>query len=153
MSKFKKLWICQKNFFKSNFFMQMFNVSVLCMQSIKLFHQNLWYQLISPCMHYVSTNQTPIKKQSVRNWLFKLKHLSICHILFFSHQISSCKCSMCLHCVCTVSDCFSKTCMYELISLCMHSLSTDKISGTSWFPSICTLYASKKSFIKNYKGQ
>ena len=41
----------------SNFFTQMFNVSVLCMQSIRLFQQKLWYKLISPHMHYLCINQ------------------------------------------------------------------------------------------------
>ena len=37
-------------------FMQIFNVSILCKQSIRLFQQKQWYELISPyalstCMH------------------------------------------------------------------------------------------------------
>ena len=44
--KFTKLSFCQKiykkKFLTSNFFMQMFNVSILRKQSIRLFHQKLW---------------------------------------------------------------------------------------------------------------
>ena len=35
--------------------------SILCMQSIRLFQQKLWYKSISPHMHYRSTKQTPLK--------------------------------------------------------------------------------------------
>ena len=48
---FTKLLFCQKHFLASNFFMQMFNESVLCRQSIKLFWHKLWYKLNSPHMH------------------------------------------------------------------------------------------------------
>ena len=37
--------------------MQMFNVSVLCKQSIILFQQKLWYKLISLHMHYLFINK------------------------------------------------------------------------------------------------
>ena len=52
----------------SNVFMQMFNVSTLCMQSIRWLQSKLWYKLISPCMYYLSTNKTLIKKQC-KKWL------------------------------------------------------------------------------------
>ena len=38
----------------------------------------------------------------------KFKTLSFCQKIFLWHQTSSCKCSMCLHCVRKVSDGFSK---------------------------------------------
>ena len=41
------------NILASNFFTQMFNVSILCKHSIRLFQQMLWYKLISPHMHYL----------------------------------------------------------------------------------------------------
>ena len=47
--------------------LQMFNVSTLCMQSIRWLQKKLWYKLISPCMHYLSTNKSLIKKQKVEN--------------------------------------------------------------------------------------
>ena len=54
MAHFTKLLFCQKNFFlSSNFFMQMFNESILCRQSIELFWHKLWYKLNSPRMHYL----------------------------------------------------------------------------------------------------
>ena len=57
MANFKKLLFCQKAFFfASNFFMQMFNESILCRQSIELFWHKLWYKLNSPYMHYVYTS-------------------------------------------------------------------------------------------------
>ena len=37
------------------------------MQSIRLFQQKLWYKSISPHMHYLSTKQTPLKKQKSKN--------------------------------------------------------------------------------------
>ena len=52
MAKFTKLSFCQK----LNVFTQMFNVSLLCKQSIRLFQQKLWYKLISPQMHYLCIN-------------------------------------------------------------------------------------------------
>ena len=52
----------------SNFFMQMFNVCTLCMQSIRWLQQKLWHKLISPSMYYLSTNKTLIKKQC-KKWL------------------------------------------------------------------------------------
>ena len=44
---------------------------------------------------------------------------------------SSCKCSMCLHCVCEVSDGFSKS------------------SGKSWFPCAYTIWALTKPLLKS----
>ena len=44
-----------KNIFSElNSFMHMFNVSTLYKKSIKLFHQQLWKELIGPCMAYDS---------------------------------------------------------------------------------------------------
>ena len=57
MAHFKKLLFCQKNIFlASNFFMQMFNESISCRQSIELFRHKLWYKLNSPHMHYLYTS-------------------------------------------------------------------------------------------------
>ena len=53
----QKAVILSKNIFlASNFFMQMFNESILCRQSIKLFRHKLWYKLNSPHMHYLYTS-------------------------------------------------------------------------------------------------
>ena len=51
MAHFKKLlfYFVKKNFLASNFFMQMFNESILCRQNIELFRNKLWYKLNSPC--------------------------------------------------------------------------------------------------------
>ena len=46
----------KKHFLASNFFMQMFNESILCKQSIELFRHKLWYKLNSPHMHYLYTS-------------------------------------------------------------------------------------------------
>ena len=57
MANFTKLLFCQKTFFlASNFFMQMFNESILCRQTIELFRHKLWYKLNSPHMHYLYTS-------------------------------------------------------------------------------------------------
>ena len=45
------------NFLTPNFFMQMFNVSLMCRQSTRLFHQKLWYELIGMHMHYLCINK------------------------------------------------------------------------------------------------
>ena len=59
MANFKKLLFCQKNFFlASNFFMPMFNESILRRQSIELFWHTLWCKLNSPHMHYLYTSYT-----------------------------------------------------------------------------------------------
>ena len=96
---------------------------------IKILHANVEcvftvyakYQLASvkplvkaniPCMHYMGTNKTLIKKQSVKNGY--VQKAVILSKVFLWQQTSSCKCSMCLHCVCC---------------------------GTSLFPRVCTIYA------------
>ena len=54
---FQKAVILSKNIFlASNFFMQMFNESILCRQSNELFRHKLWYKLNSPHMHYLYTS-------------------------------------------------------------------------------------------------
>ena len=47
-------------FFASNFFMQMFNESIVCRQNIELFRHKLWYKLNSPHMHYLYTCHTKL---------------------------------------------------------------------------------------------
>ena len=47
-------------------------------------------------MHYVSTNKTLMKKQSVKK-MAKFKMLSFCQKVFLWHQTSLYKCSMCPH--------------------------------------------------------
>ena len=49
---FQKAVILSKTFLASNFFMQMFNESILCRQSNELFRHKLWFKLNSPHMHY-----------------------------------------------------------------------------------------------------
>ena len=54
---YQKAVILSKNIFlASNSFMQMFNASILCRQSIELFRHKLWYKLNSPHMHYLYTS-------------------------------------------------------------------------------------------------
>ena len=54
---FQKAVILSKNILlTSNFFMQMFNESILCRQSIKLFWHKLCYKLNSPHMYYLYTS-------------------------------------------------------------------------------------------------
>ena len=58
---FQKAVILSKNIFlASNFFMQMFNESILCRQSIEYFRHKLWYKLNSPHMHYLYTCHTKL---------------------------------------------------------------------------------------------
>ena len=49
----KAVILSKKNILALNFFMQMFNESMLCRQSIKLFRHKLWYKSNSPHMHYL----------------------------------------------------------------------------------------------------
>ena len=44
----KAVILSKINFLASNFFMQMFYVSILCRQNIRLFQQKLCYKLIGP---------------------------------------------------------------------------------------------------------
>ena len=48
-------YFVKKKFGASNFFMQMFNESILCRQSIVLFRHKLWYKVKAPHMHYLYT--------------------------------------------------------------------------------------------------
>ena len=58
MAKFTKLSFCQNvNILASNLFTQMFSMSILCKQSIRLFQQKLWYKLISLHMRYLCINK------------------------------------------------------------------------------------------------
>ena len=66
-----------------------------------------WYKLISPCLHYLSTNKTLIKKQSVKKWLsskrchfvkkysygIKLLHANVqcVYIVYAKYQMASVK--------------------------------------------------------------
>ena len=59
------------------------------------------------------------------------KWLSLKHCSFVKKCFSSCKCSMCLHCVCKVSDGFSQS------------------SGTSWFPRACTIWVLTKLLLRS----
>ena len=57
MANFAKLLFCQQILFlASNFFMGLFNESILCRQSIELFRHKLWYKLNSLHMHYLYTS-------------------------------------------------------------------------------------------------
>ena len=74
-----------------------------------------------PCTCTIWALTKPLLKSSVK--MAKFKMLSFCQKVFLWHQTSSCKCSMCLHCVYKVSGCFTLSC------------------GLSWIPHICTTYA------------
>ena len=104
-------------FMASNFFMQMLNVSTLCMQSISKSSGTSWFP--HACTIWALTK--PLLKSCVK--IAKFKTLSFCQKVILWHQTSSCKCPMCLHCVYKISGCFSKSC------------------ATSLIPHICTTYA------------
>ena len=58
---FQTAVILSKNIFlASNFFVQMFNESILCTQSIELFRHKLWYKMNSPHMHCLYTCHTKL---------------------------------------------------------------------------------------------
>ena len=53
----KAVILSEINVLAPNFFMQIFNVSILCRQSFRLFQPKLWYKLIGPHMHYLFINK------------------------------------------------------------------------------------------------
>ena len=73
----------------------------------------------------------PLLRSKVLKIMAKFKMLSFCQKVFLWHQTFSCKCSMCLHCVCKVSDGFSKS------------------SGKSLFPRACSIWALTKPLLKS----
>ena len=131
MAKFTKLSFCQKLIF--------WHKTSSCKCSI--------------CLYYVGKVSDSFSKSSDTSWfphactiwtltkallrskvlkkMAKFKMLSFCQNVLLWHQTSSCKCSMCLHCVRKVSDGFSKRC------------------GTSWFPRACTVWALTKPLLKS----
>ena len=78
-------------FFAWHLFMHMLNISIIYMQSIRKLQLKIWYNFTSLCMHYLSKSKT-----SKQEKMAKFANLSFCHKIFFWHQTSSCKCSMCL---------------------------------------------------------
>ena len=60
MAHSKSCYFVKKHFLASNFFIQMFNESILCRQSIELFRHKLWYKLNSSHMHYLYTCHTKL---------------------------------------------------------------------------------------------
>ena len=61
--------------------------------------------MISPWRHPLC-----IYKSLIGEKLSKFSQLSYCQKLFFLSQTPSCICSMCLHCICKVSNCYIKSC-------------------------------------------
>ena len=97
------------HFFKKksepNSFMHMFNVSTLYRQSIKLLHQKLWWELISPWRHHLCIYKSPIRE----NYLSSHSCHFVKHCFYFT-QTPSWICSMCLHCIGKLSNCSIKSC-------------------------------------------
>ena len=75
----------------SSFFMHIFSMSVIHLQSVEKIQWKLYEELISQSMHY----QPLFTRCSCRN-MAKLKTLSVCQKIFFQHQTSSCISSICL---------------------------------------------------------
>ena len=59
--------------------------------------RKLCCKLNSPCVYYLRT-QNPYKEKKRKNCC------QFVNKLYSRYQISSCECSMCLHCVCKVTD-------------------------------------------------
>ena len=125
-AKFTKLSFCQKLIFwhktsscKCSMCLYMYYVGKVSDSFIKSSGTS-W----SPPTIWALTS--PLLRSKVSKKWLSSKH-SFCQKIFLWHQTFSCKCSMCVHCVCKVSDGFSKssgTC--KLISQCMYYLSTNK---------------------------
>ena len=67
-----------------------------------------------------------LTKPLLRSKVLKEWHCHFCQKIFLWHQTSSCKCSMCVHCVCKVSDGLSKSSGTSWFSPCMYYLSNNK---------------------------
>ena len=79
----------------------------MCLYYVGKVSDSFWYKLISPCMHYLSTNKTRIKKQGVKKWLsskcchfvkkyfygIKLLHANVqcVYIVYAKYQMASVK--------------------------------------------------------------
>ena len=106
LSKFSQLSFCQKLFFLNQ------TPSCIC----------------STCLHCIGKVSNCSIKSCGRSWsahegtiyeyiqkpykgkLSKFSQLSFCQKYFFLNQTPSCICSMCLHCIGKVSNCFIKSC-------------------------------------------
>ena len=95
--KFKWQSFCQKWFFSvANFFMHMFDVSLMTLQSIRICQQVLRVKVISPCMHYLScTTSEHTKPHSqelpkMDQWKKAVVSTKICFSAsyFFKHMFS-----------------------------------------------------------------
>ena len=84
--------------------------------------RNLCYKLNSPCVYYLRT-QNPYKEKSEK--LLSSKCCQFVNKLYSRYQISSCECSMCLHCVYKVSDVTVKA-LVQVYSPCMRYLRNKK---------------------------
>ena len=84
-----------------------------------------------PCICTIWALSKPLLRSKVSNKWLSSKRCNIGKKIFFWNQTSSCKRSMCVDCVCKVSECFSRRC------------------DTSWFPRICTIWALSKPLLRS----
>ena len=110
-----KKWLSSKHchFVQKYFYgIKLLHVNVQCVYIVyakyQMASEKLWHKLISPCMYYLSTNKTLIKKQC--NKCLSSKRCHFYQKVFLWYETSSCTCQMCLHCVYKVSGCCSKNC-------------------------------------------
>ena len=171
MAKFTKLSLCQNKFFASNFFMQMFNVSIFCRQFVS-------------AKAVVQVDLPPCALSMHRSYkMAKFDKQPFCKKVIFLHDPSSC--SLYMYCISKVSESFSKssgtswyisTCKQEKMakftklsfcqkiffwchtssckcSMCLYyadklSDGFSQMSDTSWFPRAYTIWALTKLFKK-----
>ena len=143
MAKFKTLSFCQNIF--------------LCHQTSSCECSMCWHCACkvsdgfnkgSGTIWFLNTNKIVFKKQSVKK-MAKFKMLSFCQKVILWHQPSWCKCSMCLHCVCKVSDGFSKSSVqvdFPVHALSEHSQTLIKKQSVKKMSKFKTLTICQKVF-------
>ena len=131
MAKFTKLSFCQK--------LNFWHKTSSCKCSICLYYVGKvsdsfnkssgtsWFP--RACTIWALTKPL-LRSKVLKKWLSS-KHCHFVKKYFYGIKLLHANCSVCVHCVCKVSDGFSKS------------------SGTSWFPRACTIWALTKPLLKS----
>ena len=131
MAKFIKLSFCQKLIFWYKTSSCKFSMCLCYVGKVSDSFSKSSGTSLFPCAITIWALTKPLLRSKVLKKMAKFTMLSFFQNVFLWHQTSSCKSSMCLHCVRKVSDGFSKS------------------SGASWFPRACTIWALTKPLLKS----
>ena len=97
--KFKICNFVKKYFYSIEFLHLHVQHVIMSMQSIRLFQQILWDEMISPgnsqCMNSLGTYQIQLSIRVAEKWLNQVQNAVVLLQVFFLHQ-TSCKCSTCI---------------------------------------------------------